>query len=407
MESRQVNPHVSIKNSDGRRYDLAIVGAGVVGLAHAWRAAERGLRVLVLDRRPYGSGASIRNFGMIWPVGQTKAGLWSTAMKSRELWLELAQKAGIPIHECGSLHMAFRDDEWAVLEEFQAKQGAEYGAELISAEEVHQKTPAANPDGLIGALWSPTEMRVNPRVAIAAVPSFLIDQYEVAIEFSTTVIRVGDGEVEAADGRRWQADHTIICSGADFANLFPQTHEAAGLYNCKLQMLRTAPQPGGLKIGPHLAGGLTLRHYEAFRICDSLQALNERVSRETPELDRYGIHVMASQTDEGEVVLGDSHQYGDEIEPFDQAEIENLMLRELHRIIRLPDWTVQQRWHGYYAKSAKKSIVFEQPQPDVTIVNGLSGAGMTLSMGVGEEVISRLVSDQTIGKKEGEEIHVG
>ncbi|MCC9607885.1 TIGR03364 family FAD-dependent oxidoreductase [Blastopirellula sp. JC732] len=395
-----------MKNSGGERYDMAVVGAGIVGLAHAWRAAQRGLRVLVLDRRPYGSGASIRNFGMIWPVGQTQAGLWSTAMKSRGLWLELAQKAGIPIHTCGSLHLAFRDDEWAVLEEFQAKQGAQYGTELISADDVHQKTPAAKPEGLIGALWSNTEMRVNPRVAVAAIPSFLIDQFDVKFEFSTTVIRVGDGEVEAADGRRWLADHTIICSGADFANLFPQTHEEAGLYNCKLQMLRTAPL-GDFKIGPHLAGGLTLRHYEAFRSCDSLAALNERVSRETPELDQYGIHVMASQTDEGEVVLGDSHQYGDEIEPFDLAEIEGLMLRELHKIIRLPDWTVQQRWHGYYAKSAKKSIVFEQPKPGVTIVNGVGGAGMTLSMGVGEEVISRLIGEQAIGANAGEAVHVG
>ncbi|UUO09137.1 phosphonoacetaldehyde hydrolase [Blastopirellula sp. J2-11] len=58
------------------------------------------------------------------------------------------------------------------------------------------------------------------------------------------------------------------------------------------------------------------------------------------------------------------------------------MLRELHRIIRLPDWTVQQRWHGYYAKSLNKSVVFEQPKPGVTIVNGVGGAGITLSMGL-------------------------
>ncbi|TWT34278.1 TIGR03364 family FAD-dependent oxidoreductase [Blastopirellula retiformator] len=401
-----MNAELSRQNGGGEQYDLAIVGAGILGLAHAWRAAERGLRVLVLERRSFGSGASIRNFGMIWPVGQTQAGLWSTAMQSRGLWLELAQKAGIPIHECGSLHLAFRDDEWAVLEEFQAKQGEAFGTALISPGQVHKKTPAANDDGLIGALWSGSEVRVNPRVAVAAVPSFLIDGFDVKFEFSTTVIRVGDGQLEAADGRRWRAKHTIVCSGADFANLFPQTHRQAGLYNCKLQMLRTAQQTK-FQIGPHLAGGLTLRHYEAFRSCEALPALCDRVAKETPELDQYGIHVMASQTDEGEVVLGDSHHYGDEIEPFDLAEVESLMLRELHKIIRLPDWTIQQRWHGYYAKSDKKPIVMEQPQPGVTIVNGVGGAGMTLSMGVGEEVINRLLGDKTLGAKLGEMASVG
>ena len=72
-------------------------------------------------------------------------------------------------------------------------------------------------------------------------------------------------------------------------------------------MMRTPPQPGGWLLGPSLAFGLTFRHYPTFRICETLTALKERVAREEPELDRWGIHVMVSQSVTGELTLGDSH----------------------------------------------------------------------------------------------------
>ena len=81
--------------------------------------------------------------------------------------------------------------------------------------------------------------------------------------------------------------------------------------------------------------------------------MKKRIAAETPELDRYGIHVMASQNDAGEVILGDSHEYDSDIDPFDKAVIDDLILRELSRVIRLPSWEIAERWHGVYAKHGR------------------------------------------------------
>ena len=69
------------------------------------------------------------------------------------------------------------------------------------------------------------------------------------------------------------------------------------------------------RLGPMLAGGLTLRHYRGFEAAPP--ALSERLERELPEHVRYGVHVLVSQNGRGELVLGDSHEYDDDIQPFD------------------------------------------------------------------------------------------
>jgi glycine/D-amino acid oxidase-like deaminating enzyme len=60
-------------------FDLIVVGAGIVGLAHAYTAAKRGLSVCVVERDAACVGASIRNFGFITVTGQGAGDTWRRA----------------------------------------------------------------------------------------------------------------------------------------------------------------------------------------------------------------------------------------------------------------------------------------------------------------------------------------
>jgi glycine/D-amino acid oxidase-like deaminating enzyme len=148
-------------------------------------------------------------------------------------------------------------------------------------------------------------------------------------------------------------------------------------------MLRSLA-PERFALGPHLASGLTLRHYSSFAACPSLESLKSRVQAMTPELDQHGIHVMISQAANGHLVLGDSHHYDDQISPFEDDLIDGLILREIHKVYRLPSHQITQRWTGVYAKHPKHPWIHQRVTPQVEILNGFGGSGMTLSMAAGE-----------------------
>ena len=366
---------------------VAVIGAGIVGLGQAWMAARQGHRVLLFERHGRAEGASIRNFGMLWPIGQPPGTRYRLARRSRELWLEAIAQAGLWHDPCGSLHLAYAEDEAAVLQEFEVR-GLELGYDCtwLAPDAARRRSPAVRSTGLLGGLWSPGEICIDPREATRCLPAWLHQQYGVACHFGTTITQVCLPEVVASDGRVWRVDRVVVCGGADFELLYPALLARAGLRRCKLQMLRTAVQPHGWRMGTMLAGGLTLRHYRNFEVCPSLPALRQRIARETPELDRLGIHVMASQHADGRVTLGDSHEYDQSIEPFDREEIDALILRELQRLIDLPDWQITERWHGIYAQYPNRICLVEQPEPGVTIVNAPGGAGMTMSFGIAEQL---------------------
>src|SRR5215831_3531893 len=92
-----------------------VVGAGIVGLATARALAARKYVVKVIERTDRAIGASIRNFGMIWPIGQPDGKLYERALVSASVWKELCIDANIWHDEVGSLHLAYNKYEWDVL----------------------------------------------------------------------------------------------------------------------------------------------------------------------------------------------------------------------------------------------------------------------------------------------------
>ena len=80
-----------------------------------------------------------------------------------------------------------------------------------------------------------------------------------------------------------------------------------------------------------------MRFYPAFQVCTTLPALSRRIAEETPEYDRWGIHALVSQTADGALTLGDSHEYGLAVDIFNKEEIDEIILRYTRQFLRAPD----------------------------------------------------------------------
>ncbi len=364
-----------------------IIGAGIVGLATARALAVRGYKVKVIERTHRAVGASIRNFGMIWPVGQPDGELYERAILSRSIWKEVCEEAKIWQDEVGSLHTAYHADEWKVLQEL-AETFRHRNYALLSAGETVAKSGVVVSKGLIGSLYSPDEMIVDPREAIEAIPKWLEEKYKVEFIWGKTVTEINFPDVYIND-EMMSADKIIVCSGADFETLYPTVFAEQSITKCKLQMMRMMAPADGFRIGPALCGGLSLIQYSSFKAAPSLAMLKSKYEELYPEYIKWGIHVMVSQNQTGELTIGDSHEYGLTHDPFIKQFINQLILDYLKQFANFDKTTIIETWNGIYPKMTNgdtELILF--PEKGVTIINGLGGAGMTLSFGLCEQLIN-------------------
>src|SRR5690349_12772585 len=142
------------------RPSAIITGAGIVGMAVARALSVKGYSVKIFERNLQATGASIRNFGMIWPIGQPEGKLYDRAMCSRNIWQSIGDTGAFWYDPVGSLHLAYHDDEWQVLQELYAEFRSDRSVELLTPAQVNEKSCAVIPQGLKGGLFSSSELIV-------------------------------------------------------------------------------------------------------------------------------------------------------------------------------------------------------------------------------------------------------
>ncbi len=371
--------------------DLLIIGAGILGLSHAYAAAKRGLKVKVFERSATPLGASVRNFGQALVTGQPPGQMLDLARESRDIWAQWAQLAGLQLKRNGSYLFARTEAEEHLLEAFCSARAQEHGynVELLQG--------AAMRDLYAGqfrhhraALHGKDDQQLYSREAIPALIHYLSQHLSVEFHFSTLVRDVEPGQLHSTAGR-FRGEQIIVCSGHDYQTLLAESIAPLNPQTCRLQMLRARPTLN-LNLQHALLTGLSCVHYGAFADLPEAAAVQAQILCETPHLQEHGIHLLISPTPHGELIIGDSHHYDSDPSPFNAEQVDDWMIELAEQTLGCKIQVVE-RWQGVYGARGPGPFSFVQAAPGVSAALMHTGVGMSVGPAMAERNIRMLCAE--------------
>ncbi|MCX2896381.1 TIGR03364 family FAD-dependent oxidoreductase [Pseudomonas mandelii] len=371
--------------------DMLIIGAGILGLSHAYAAARRGLKVRVFERSETPLGASVRNFGQALVTGQPPGPMLELAKASRDIWGQWAQLAGLQLKRNGSYLFARTEAEEELLEAFCAGRALEHdyrvdllrGAalrDLYNGQFRHHRA----------ALHGLEDQQLYSREAIPGLIDYLRRELGVEFHFSTLVREIEPGRLHSTAGT-FTAAQIIVCSGHDYQTLLAAPIAELNPQICRLQMLRARPQVN-LNLQHALLTGLSCVHYGAFADLPEAKAVQAQILRETPHLHENGIHLLISPTPYGELIIGDSHHYGSDASPFNAEQVDDYMIELAEQTLGCKIQVVE-RWQGVYGARGPAPFSFLRPASGVSAALMHSGVGMSVGPAMAERNVAALLGE--------------
>ncbi|MFM1849848.1 MAG: hypothetical protein RL446_687 [Pseudomonadota bacterium] len=371
-------------------YDVVVVGAGIVGLACAWMATRRGLSVAVVEKDHRCIGASIRNFGFVTVTGQRAGKTWRRAMRSRDLWAELAPQANIAVLHQGLWVLAQRPAAWTVLEAF-AKTDMGEQCQLCDAQQTANRAPFLRTQGAQGALYSPHELRVESREAIGQLAQWLAEEHQVDFFFGHEAVGLLPNGLEMSSARgqiRLAAERVVLAPGTRLTGLAKPYLADLSLGLTQLQMLRVRP------LSPYqqssaVMSDLSLVRYAGYTGLAEHRGLLAQLQVECPDSLADGIHLIVVQSADGSLVVGDSHHPEESVDPFGREVVDRRILRHMLEAIALDGYEVVDRWLGWYPVGGPEDALVLSPEPGLRVVSVTSGTGASTAFGLAEEVFDQ------------------
>lgn len=348
-------------------YDIAVVGAGIVGCAIARECARAGLTVCVVEGGVPGGGATAAGMGHLVVMDDSPAQLALTQY-SRSLWRNERSElpASVEYESCGTVWVASDDEE---MEEVHAKQDlyAKSGVEshILDAIALRETEPNLRKD-LIGGLLVPDDGVVYPP---AAAGFFLAEAQRLgAVLFRSRVVAAAQSKVQLDGGTTLRAERIVLAIGAE-SNLLP--------------MLPIQKRKGHLVITDRYPGFL---HHQLVEL-GYLKSAHKLVA------DSVAFNIQPRQT--GQLLIGSSRQYGSDDPKVEPAILRQMLDRAESYMPELAKLSTLRVWTGFRAATPDKLPLIGpatglSDDPSLWLAAGFEGLGITNAPGAARLLVDML-----------------
>jgi glycine/D-amino acid oxidase-like deaminating enzyme len=351
-------------------YDVAIVGAGIVGAACADEFARRGMSVAVVDRDQIGSGATSAGMGHVVTMDDSEA-QFALTRYSQQLWQKLrdALPPDVEYEQCGTIWVAADEEEMAEVRrkhDYYGDRGV--ATEVLDAEALQRLEPNLRA-GLVGGLLVLQDLVINPPCAAR----FLMERAQkhgATVHLGHSVALAGQGRVRMADGFEITAKIVVNAAGAYAGELTPGVE----IKKRKGHLVITDRYPG------------FLRH--------QLVELGYLKSAHSISSDSVAFNVQPRRT--GQILIGSSRQYGAEHREVDNEILARMLQRAHEYMPGLAQMSTLLARTGFRAATTDK-LPLIGPWPgdeSLFLATGHEGLGITTSLGT-----ARILVDQIMGTK--------
>ena len=353
----------------GQTFDVAIVGAGIIGAACALECAQAELKVAIIESDIVGGGATAAAMGHIVAMDDSDA-QFSLTRFSQQLWNAMRQDLPreVEFELAGTLWIAADEEEMsAVRNKYRYFTSRGVPAEILDAAALKQAEPNLRP-GLVGALLVPEDGVIYPPTAAR----WLVER---AQQYGASLVhgkarRLSGGSVEIAGSATISSGLVINATGAWAPELTP-----------------------GLEIKKRKGHLVITDRYPGF-VRHQLVELGYLKSAHSITSDSFAFNVQPRAT--GQVLIGSSRQYGAEHRAIDHKIVAGMVARACEYMPALGKMGAVRCWTGFRAATPDKLPLIGPSVTDqkLWLATGHEGVGITTSLGT-----AKLLVDQIVGRR--------